>query len=131
MDESRKRHLLRSQIRLVAYGPDRRETEDAMVAFGSNLRELRTVAGISQESLAMRCFMRRCQMWEIQSGRAGPDVPGLLTLAYGIGVPAAQLIEGLQAPVRRVRDGKSARRDHTAARNQARRAHCESETGAS
>jgi transcriptional regulator with XRE-family HTH domain len=104
--DSRESHLLRRQIRLVAYGPDKRETEDAMLAFGRNLRELRNAAGISQESLAVRCFMRRRQMWEIESGRAVPDVPGLLTLADGIGVPAARLVENLEAPVRRVGTAK-------------------------
>jgi transcriptional regulator with XRE-family HTH domain len=102
MDESRGSHVLRSQIRLVAYGPDRREAEDVMVAFGGNLRARRIGVGISQEALAVRCFMRRRQMWELESGRAMPDVLGLLTLAAGLGVPAGQLVEGLEAPVRRV-----------------------------
>jgi transcriptional regulator with XRE-family HTH domain len=102
MDESGERPVLRGQVRLVAYGPDRRETEDVMVGFGSNLRALRAVMGISQEELAVRCFMRRDQMWKIESGKHAPNLLALLRLGYALRVPAAELIDGLEAPVRRV-----------------------------
>jgi transcriptional regulator with XRE-family HTH domain len=97
---------VRRQIRLVTFGPDKREAEEAMLAFGTNLRTLRVAKHLSQETLAMRCFLRRALMGEIESGRRSPDVPALLTLADRLNVPAAELLAGVQAPVRRVGTAK-------------------------
>ncbi len=88
--------------RLVANSPDKEETEDVMLAFGGKLKAARATAGFSQEALAVRSFLRRKQMWAFESGRRAPDILDLLTLADRLRVPAAGLIDGLKAPVRRV-----------------------------
>jgi transcriptional regulator with XRE-family HTH domain len=92
----------RRQVRVVTFGPDKHEREDVISAFGGRVRALRVGAGLSQEALAMRSFLRRSQVWEIESGRRAPDMPALLVLADRLDVPAASLIEGLDPPVRRV-----------------------------
>jgi transcriptional regulator with XRE-family HTH domain len=73
-----------------------------LIAFGANLRALRGAAGLSQERLAVRCFMRRDQIWASESGKRALDLPDLLVLAQRLGVSVGVLTEGLEAPVRRV-----------------------------
>ncbi len=90
------------QTRWAAFGPDRRERDDVLRAFGGKLRALRAAAGFSQEALAVRCFMRRDQISALERGASAPDLPALLVLGARLGVSAGELIEGLQAPVRRV-----------------------------
>jgi transcriptional regulator with XRE-family HTH domain len=92
----------RRQSRRVTFGPDRHERDELLIVFGGNLRALRGAAGLSQERLAMRCFMRRDQIWAFESGRRALDLPDLLVLAQRLGVSVGVLTEGLEAPVRRV-----------------------------
>jgi transcriptional regulator with XRE-family HTH domain len=101
MGERRGGQRVRRQPRLVADGPDKHEMEDLMLAFGRNLRTARTAAKLSQEALAVRCFMHRAQMWEIESGRRSPAVPALLLLADRLNVPVNRLLDGTEAPIRR------------------------------
>ncbi len=48
-----------SQTRQVALGADKPEQAGILLAFGGNLKSLRTEAGFSQEQLAARCFTSR------------------------------------------------------------------------
>jgi transcriptional regulator with XRE-family HTH domain len=91
-----------AQARWAAFGPDKRERDDVLLAFGRNMRTLRAAAGLSQQELAVRCFMRRNQISALERGASAPDLPALLVLGERLGVSAGELIEGLQAPVRRV-----------------------------
>jgi transcriptional regulator with XRE-family HTH domain len=90
------------QTRWAAFGPDTRERDDVLLAFGGNLRALRIAAGFSQGALAVRCFMRHDQISAFERGVRAPDLPALLVLGRGLGVSAGELIDGLAAPVRRV-----------------------------
>jgi transcriptional regulator with XRE-family HTH domain len=90
------------QTRWAAFGPDTRERDDVLLAFGGNLRASRLAAGLSQEGLAVRCFMRHDQVSAFERGVRAPDLPALLVLGGGLGVSAGELIDGLVAPVRRV-----------------------------
>jgi transcriptional regulator with XRE-family HTH domain len=92
----------RRQTRYAAFGPDVRERDSVLHVFGEKVRALRDAAGLSQEEMAVRCFMRRAQVSEIERGLRRPDLPDLLVLADRLGVAAEALIDGLQAPVRRV-----------------------------
>ena len=88
--------------RWAAFGPDMRERDDVLLAFGGNLRASRIAAGLSQEGLAVRCFMRHDQVSALERGARAPELPALLVLGRGLGVSAGELIESLAAPVRRV-----------------------------
>jgi transcriptional regulator with XRE-family HTH domain len=78
-----------------------RERDDVLLAFGGRLRALRVAAGLSQEELAVRCFMRRAQISAVERAVRAPDLPDLLVLAERLGVSAGELTNGLTAPVRR------------------------------
>jgi transcriptional regulator with XRE-family HTH domain len=90
------------QSRVVDFGPDQRERELVLLGFGETLRGMRRGEGLSQEVLAMRCFMPRDQIGGFESGKRAPDLPALLVLAQRLGVSIAALTEGLEAPVRKV-----------------------------
>jgi transcriptional regulator with XRE-family HTH domain len=102
------RQVLRvpAQARWVAFGPDKRERDDVLLAFGGNLRTLRAAVGLSQQELAVRCFMRSSHISALERGASAPDLPALLVLGERLGVSAVELIEGLQAPLRRVGTGQ-------------------------
>ena len=74
------------QTRYAAFGPDLRERDDVLLAFGGRLRALRVAAGLSQEELAVRCFMRRAQISAVERAVRAPDLPDLLVLAERLGV---------------------------------------------
>jgi transcriptional regulator with XRE-family HTH domain len=91
------------------FGPDLREREDVLRAFGKKLRAYRLAAGFTQEHLAVRCFVRKGRIGVLESGLGAPDLPTLLVLAERLSVSVGELTDGLQAPVRcdgtrRVRD---------------------------
>jgi ribosome-binding protein aMBF1 (putative translation factor) len=74
------------QSRLVTFGPDKHERELVLLGFGDTLRGLRREARLSQEALAMRCFMRRDEIGGFESGRRVPDLLALLVLSEARGV---------------------------------------------
>lgn len=88
--------------RYAVFGPDVPERNRVLLGLGERLRGLRAAACLSQETLAVRCFMRRSQVSALECGTGTLDLPGLLVVAERLGVSAGMLIEGLQAPVRRV-----------------------------
>ncbi len=93
---------VRRQARPATFGPDKRERNDVLLAFGEKLRVVRVEAGLSQEALAVRCFMARYQISALERGVRAPDLPALLVLEQRLGVSTGELTEGLEAPVRRV-----------------------------
>jgi transcriptional regulator with XRE-family HTH domain len=91
----------RRQRRVIAFGPDQPETDRVLVAFGRNLRTLRAASGLSQERLAVGCFMRPDHVSALERVRI-PDLFALLALADRLDVPVRRLVDGLDASVRRV-----------------------------
>jgi transcriptional regulator with XRE-family HTH domain len=89
-------------FRVSALGPDNPERDGVLLAFGGNLRTLRAASGLSQERLAVRCFMRREYVSGLERGARAPDLVALLVLAHRLDVRVGDLIDGLPAPVRRV-----------------------------
>ena len=87
--------------RYAAAGPDLQERDDVLRAFGQRLKAFRLAAGFTQERLAACCFLRRDHVWRLETGKRAPELPQLLVLADRLGVSAGELIEGLEAPVRR------------------------------
>jgi transcriptional regulator with XRE-family HTH domain len=82
-------------------GPDEHEAEAVMLGFGEKLRSRRTSARISQETLAMRSYMGRARLRDMETGKRAPGLLELLVLADRLDVSAAVLTDGLEAPVRR------------------------------
>jgi transcriptional regulator with XRE-family HTH domain len=94
--------VLRRQTRYAAFGPDVRERDHVLLAFSEKLQAQRNATGLTQEAFAVRCFMRRTELSEIERGRRAPDILDLLMLESRLGVQGGKLIDGLEAPVRRV-----------------------------
>jgi transcriptional regulator with XRE-family HTH domain len=92
----------RRQTRYAACGLDVREGDVVLRAFGERLRAQRGAERLTQEDLAVRCFMRRAQISRIECGDRAPNLSDLLVIAHRLGVSAGELTDGLQAPVRRV-----------------------------
>lgn len=88
------------EARLVTPGIDRPERDAFRLAFGQNLKSLRTAARISQETLAARCFVRNDSVSRFERGGAPPRLELLLLLAKSLGVTVGELTEGLVAPTR-------------------------------
>jgi transcriptional regulator with XRE-family HTH domain len=70
------------------------------LAFGQNLKSLRATAGLTQETVAMRCFLRTDQVSSFECGGAPPSLELLLLLGETLGVSLGELTEGLVAPAR-------------------------------
>src|ERR1700722_1079146 len=82
-------------------GPDKLETDTILYTFGQTLKSARRTAGLTQESLAHRCFLRPPQVSRYERGVAEPHLTVLLSLAHALDSTASQLLSGLVlAPTR-------------------------------
>jgi DNA-binding CsgD family transcriptional regulator/DNA-binding XRE family transcriptional regulator len=89
------------EARQFALGPDKPERDDLLLAFGQNLRAQRALAGLTQQTLAERCFLRTGQISLLERGKTTPNLFILLMLADVAGVGVGELVSGLAAPSRR------------------------------
>jgi transcriptional regulator with XRE-family HTH domain len=88
------------QVRLVALGPDKPETDGVLLAFGERLKSLRTATGFSLGQLVARCFLRNDHISGLEHGGSASRLTVLLMLAHAIGVSAGEPTSGLAAPTR-------------------------------
>ena len=79
---------------------DEPEVEAFRVAFGGNLRSLRRAAGLSQEQLKARCFLRHARVTALEGGGAPPSLELLMLLCDALEVSLEDLTRGLVAPTR-------------------------------
>jgi transcriptional regulator with XRE-family HTH domain len=84
----------------AALGPDISETGAILAAFGGTLKSRRIRAGLTQEALAHRCFLRTDQVSRFERGRSEPHLTVLLALARGVNATAGELVATLAAPTR-------------------------------
>ena len=77
------------------------------LALGLRVKELRAHKGLTQDELAERCGVFRTYLSRIESGLANPTLTVLHTLAAGLEVALAQLLE--PPLLRRVERVRSAR----------------------
>ena len=78
-------------------------------AFGNRIRELRAVAGMTQEDLAERCGLFRTYMSRIETGKANPTLTMIHALAGSLGVAIPALFgETAAEPARRARSATPA-----------------------
>lgn len=65
--------------------------------FASNLLELRTRAGISQEELARICDLHRTEVSLLERGKRSPRLDTIIILAEGLKLASpAELVEGIE-----------------------------------
>jgi transcriptional regulator with XRE-family HTH domain len=75
----------------------RRDMPDALDTFASNLRRLRKERGLSQEGLAHDAGLNTTHVAKIERTEREPGVRTVAKLAKALGVPAAELFEGIGA----------------------------------
>jgi transcriptional regulator with XRE-family HTH domain len=68
-----------------------------MRAFGQRLQELRNKAGLSRDELAERSRLNPRIITKTEAGQTEPRLSQIQSLASGLGVPPAALIEDLAA----------------------------------
>ena len=62
-------------------------------AFGSRIKELRLLAGMTQEDLAERCGLFRTYMSRIETGQANPTLTMIHALATSLAVTPGSLFD--------------------------------------
>ncbi len=65
------------------------------VLFAENLRRARERAGLTQEKLAWAAGLHQTEVGRIEAGRRNPGFDTIIKLARGLGLPAAELFDGL------------------------------------
>jgi transcriptional regulator with XRE-family HTH domain len=63
--------------------------------FGSNMRQLRRVRGISQEELAERSGLHRTYIGGIERGERNPSLINIVSIAEGLSCNVGDLFKGL------------------------------------
>ena len=66
-----------------------------LAAFGLNVRKRREACHFTQEALAEKAAIDRTYISDIERGTRNPGVKNVVRLARALGVPAAQLMEGV------------------------------------
>lgn len=74
--------------------------------FGQNLARLRERAGVTQEEVAWRASLHRTEIGLLERGGRIPKIDTLAKLAGALGVPPAQLLEGIVWESGEVRPGR-------------------------
>jgi transcriptional regulator with XRE-family HTH domain len=68
----------------------------AVDRFAQNLRSQRERAGLSQERLAFKCRLHRTEISLLERGVRDPRLSTITRLARGLGVPVADLLDGVR-----------------------------------
>ncbi len=69
---------------------------DFATRFGENLARCRVRAGLSQEELGVRSSLHRTAVGQLERGERIARTDTLIKLAGSLGVPPAELLEGLE-----------------------------------
>ncbi|MET0305835.1 MAG: helix-turn-helix transcriptional regulator [Solirubrobacterales bacterium] len=64
--------------------------------FAANLRHQRKESGLSQEDLASKAEIHRSQVSALSQAKQIPKIDTLVKLAGALGIPAGDLLEGLE-----------------------------------
>jgi transcriptional regulator with XRE-family HTH domain len=68
---------------------------DIATCFGKNLSRCRRRAGFSQEELAVRASLHRTEIGLLERGERLPRIDTAIKLAGALGIPPAELIDGI------------------------------------
>jgi transcriptional regulator with XRE-family HTH domain len=69
---------------------------EPLEAFAENIRRLRHERGLTQERLAEQAGLHLTDVARIETLRRDPGVKVVAKLAYGLGVPASELLIGVE-----------------------------------
>lgn len=67
--------------------------EKTRIAFGDQLRRIRTSKGVSQEHLAAQSGLDRSYVGSVERGKRNISLENIFRLAEALGVPASELLE--------------------------------------
>lgn len=67
-----------------------------LLALGQVVKQRRTALGISQEELGLRANLDRTYISGIERGVRNPSITALVSLAHGLGITVANLLENLE-----------------------------------
>lgn len=67
-----------------------------LLALGQVVKQRRTALGISQEELGLRANLDRTYISGIERGVRNPSITALVSLARGLGITVANLLENLE-----------------------------------
>jgi transcriptional regulator with XRE-family HTH domain len=84
---------------------------DSAQAAGSNIRRLRTAAGLSLADLAAAADVSKTTLHGLEQGEGNPTLSTLWALATALGVSLGELLEPPASPVAVVRAGEGPRAD--------------------
>jgi len=71
-------------------------SEECAARFAANLRRCRRRADLSQEDLADLASMHRTAIGFLEKGARMPRIDTLVKLAAALGIPAAELMDGIR-----------------------------------
>jgi transcriptional regulator with XRE-family HTH domain len=71
--------------------------QQVLEALANRIRDLRTKRGFSQEAFADHCGLHRTAMSLLERGRRAPTLRTLLILSWGLKVPLAELVQGVDS----------------------------------
>jgi transcriptional regulator with XRE-family HTH domain len=69
---------------------------EPLEAFAANVKRLRAEKGLTQERLAEQSGLGLSDIAKIETIRRDPGVKVLAKIAYGLGVPASELLHGVE-----------------------------------
>lgn len=70
-----------------------------LLALGQLVKQRRTALGISQEELGLRANLDRTYISGVERGVRNPSITAVASLASGLGITIANLLDGLEAEV--------------------------------
>ncbi|MBW4575288.1 MAG: helix-turn-helix domain-containing protein [Aphanothece sp. CMT-3BRIN-NPC111] len=75
---------------------------ETLKVLGLLIRQHRTVLGISQEELGLRCNLDRTYISGLERGVRNPSLTALVTLAHGLNITVSKLLENLEIEISRI-----------------------------
>jgi transcriptional regulator with XRE-family HTH domain len=67
--------------------------EEAMIAFGLQVKKFRKAAGLSQEKLAMKCDIANSQISRIETGEINTSLVHICAIARELGIELKDLMD--------------------------------------
>lgn len=69
---------------------------DVSKKLGARIQKLRQAKGLSQEELAFESDLHRTYISHVERGSRNITVNGLFKIAKGLGIPAAEILDGIR-----------------------------------
>lgn len=69
---------------------------EPLEAFAANVKRIRKDKGLTQEKLAEQADLKLSDIAKIETLRRSPGIQVVAKIAYGLGVPASELMVGVE-----------------------------------